>query len=381
MRLIVLGGAGIIGRVVVRDLVRYIRNAEIVVGERDLEKAEAYVKSLRAKNVQAVQVDAGDREQLARACKGASVVASCVRHDFNVGVMQACLQAKAHYVDLGGMFYFTKKELKLDAAFRKQGITGILGIGGAPGISNMLAVYGAAQLQLVKSVDIVFADIDTTKYEQKFVLPYSFKTLLDEYMMQPAVFQQGRLQFVKPESGKKVYDFGKEFGKQAGFLTLHSELATLPAFFKNKGIQRCEFRVTFPSAFSEVIESLIALGFASEKRVRIGGKESEIREMTARLMDQWIPKQGTRISDKELVRVILNDGEIVMDAITESDGIYPAGVLDTGVPCAIACQQLASGTIQKRGVFAPETAIEPAPFFAALAERGIVVKRNGKRVN
>ena len=382
MRFFVLGGAGIIGRTVVRDLVRYAKGAEIIVGERDVQKAKASVRTLRAKQVRAVAVDASDVTKMVRAFDGSSVVVSCVQYTFNLGVMEACLKTGAHYVDLGGMFHFTKKELKLHDAFKKQGITGILGMGGAPGLSNVLAASGARDLKNVTSVDIVFADVDSTKYIQKFVLPYSFKTLVEEYMMQPAVFERGKLHFVAPESGKKEYDFGKEFGKQTGFLTLHSELATLPNYFKAKGVQQCAFRVTFPTTFTETIETLIQLGFAGEEHIRVG-KDAELKtlDVTARIMDQWIPKAGTKINDKELVRVILNEGKVVMDAITESDGMYPAGVLDTGVPCAIAAQYLASGVVKRRGVFAPESVIEPELFFRELGRRGIQVLKNGKRVN
>lgn len=383
MKYVVLGGAGIIGRTVVRDLFRFTSD-EIVVAERDAQKAKQYAVTFHDARVKVAQADAGNVQQLTRVFKGAACVASCVRHEFNQSVMQACLNAGAHYADLGGMFHYTKKELKFGKAFRKHDITGILGIGAAPGISNVLAAYGARELPIVRSADIVFADVDHTKYEQTFVLPYSFKTLVDEYTMQPAVVHEGKLRFIAPGAGKKAYDFGEVFGKQQGFLTLHSELATLPAFFKAKGIQKCEFRVTFPPAFNEVVETLIRLGFASQEKVRVGKNELKIREVTARLMDMWIPKQGTKIEDKELVRVILN-GErkdaMVVDAVTESDGAYPAGVLDTGVPCAIACQMLASGVIQERGVFAPESVINAELFFAALCQRGIRVLKNGERVN
>lgn len=379
-RFFVLGGAGIIGRTVVADLANYAKGAEIIVGERDLKKATAYVRTLKAKNVCAVAADASDVAQLEQAFHGCDVVLSCVQYTFNPNVMQACLQTGAHYVDLGGMFHYTRKELALHDQFVRRGVTAILGIGAAPGISNVLAAYGARDVKQVKSVDIVFADVDITKYNQPFVLPYSFKTLIEEYTLEPVVFRGGKLVFVAPESGKKVYDFGPEFGKQAGFLTLHSELATLPAYFKERSIRQCEFRVTFPEVFTQTIETLIKLGFASVKTVEVNGESEKIINVTARIMDQWIPKAGTNIRDKELVRVILNE-RIVMDALTESDGVYPAGVLDTGIPCSIAAQLLASGAVRKPGVYAPESILEPEAFFGELGKRGIKVLKNGKRVN
>ena len=76
-----------------------------------------------------------------------------------------------------------------------------------------------------------------------------------------------------------------------------------------------------------------------------------------------------------------NHEKVVMDAVIESDGVYPAGVIDTGVPCAIAAQFIASGIIEKSGVYAPESIIEPELFFKELGKRGIMVLKNGKKVN
>jgi len=54
-------------------------------------------------------------------------------------------------------------------------------------------------------------------------------------------------------------------------------------------------------------------------------------------MDKLVPKEGVRIKDKEIIRVILNGNKIV-DAVTQSNGKISAGVLDTGIPCSIAAQ-------------------------------------------
>lgn len=381
MKYVVLGGSGIIGTIVVMDLAKTTKDDQIIIVERKLKKAEKYANSFKSTRVKAAQADVSNQKQLAQVCKGADVVLSCVRHDFNLGIMKACIHAKANYVDLGGMFHFTKKELKLDKLFRKNKIVGILGMGAAPGITNLLAAHGGKNLKKVESIEIVFADVDYTKYNQPFILPYSFETLIEEYTMPPAVFRNGRLSFAEPLSGIKKYDFGKEFGKQEGFLTLHSEIATLPSYFRKKGIKKCEFRVTFEEEFNKTMKMLIDLGFGKNEMIRAEKNEINILKASSEIMGRLLPKEGTKIKDKDILRVIINKGKVVMDATTESDGKYAGGTLNTGIPCSIAAQLIANGKIGNYGVHGPESAIDTDLFFKELAKRKIKVFKNHRKIN
>lgn len=367
MHFVILGGYGIIGSSVARDLFRTSRDCRITIAGRDTAKTHSFARSFASKRVVGRSVDISDTEELTRCLKAADVVINCVQYSLNISVMRVCIRAKTNYVDLGGMFHTTKKQLKLDGAFKRIKRTAIIGIGAAPGISNLLAAYGSRSLKKVTVIDIAFAGSDHTE-SPPFVLPYSFKTLVDEYTEQPAVFRNGKIIYVTPRSGRKKYDFGR-FGRQEGFLVLHSEIATLPAFFRHKGIRTVEFRATFSRYFSKTIETLIDLGFTSVPVV----------DITTRIMDRLVPPK--KIKDRELIRVTLNTGTVTMDAITASDGKTPAGILDTAVPCSIAAQFIARGDIRSFGVLSPERAIAPIPFFEELRKRDIEVYRNGRPIN
>lgn len=377
---VVLGGYGRIGKAVVNDLFKFAQDSEIIIAGRDKNKTILYANSFNSKRVKYQKVDINNEKELVNLLRGKDVCLNCVQYYFNLAIMKACIKAKTNYVDLGGMFHMTKKQLGLCKEFMVVGKCAILGIGGAPGLSNVLASYAGSKLKKVNSIEIVFADVDYTNYNQSFVLPYSFKTLIEEFTLKPAVFRNGKTIFVEPHSGMKEYDFKKEFGKQKGFLTLHSEIATLPNYFRKKGIKKCEFRVTFPASFIETIEKLIDLGFSSNENVMFGGKEIKIIDVTAKVVDELIPRQGIRIKDKEIIRVVINNLDII-DAVTKSDGRLNAGVLDTGIPCSIAAQMIANEKIPKSGVFAPEETLNPDYFFKELKRRKIIIYENGRVVN
>jgi hypothetical protein len=46
----------------------------------------------------------------------------------NLNVMQAALAAKIHYIDLGGLFTWTRRQLKLHQDFLRAGLTAIIGM-------------------------------------------------------------------------------------------------------------------------------------------------------------------------------------------------------------------------------------------------------------
>src|SRR3989337_2243395 len=136
MQIVVLGGAGIIGRVIALDLAR--DDIEIVIGDRDLAGAERTAQQV-GKRARAVQIDVTDVEALAKVLRGAAVCVNSTLYYYNLDVMRACLKAKVNYLDLGGLFHVTRQQLELDRDFRDGGLTAVLGLGSCPGVANVQA--------------------------------------------------------------------------------------------------------------------------------------------------------------------------------------------------------------------------------------------------
>src|SRR4051812_30220150 len=140
VRIVVLGGAGAMGRITVRDLVETApENVEIVVADSNEAAAKDLAKRVHRRGVESVVANASDVRGTAKMLGGAFAVINCTQYEWNVKVMQAALSAGAHYVDLGGLFHKTNEQLELHEAFQKAELTAILGMGAAPGITNVLA--------------------------------------------------------------------------------------------------------------------------------------------------------------------------------------------------------------------------------------------------
>jgi saccharopine dehydrogenase-like NADP-dependent oxidoreductase len=381
---VLLGGAGAMGQITARDLSETLpAGATVVLADYHLDKAQALAASFPRQNVTAVKVDIHHPAETLKALKGATVLLNTLPYQYNLEVMDLALKLKAHYVDLGGLFHMTRKQLELHEAFVQAGLTAIVGMGAAPGITNLLAKHAADALDTVQEIHIRLGGLDRTRYRPKPVLAvsYSFKTILEEFSWQPALFTKGRFRFVKPMSGRDPHRFPKPIGIQYPMYTLHSEVATLPLSYKSKGVQEVSFKIAFPPEFVTHVQFLRDLGLAAHEPVNIQGQAiAPVDVVNHVVMNQPTPVVVGEVEQYEVLRAvvkgILNGKKItrIVDCFTQGMPAWGIGTdIDTGTPPAIAAQMLVNGQIHQRGVLAPEVAIDPALFFAELEKRQMFV--------
>ncbi len=383
----VVGGAGAMGRITVRDLTETCAPSdEVLVADYDLAKAEALAASLSrpgAPRLRAARVDVRDHAATAAALRGAAVVVNAVQYQWNLDVMEAALLAGAHYVDMGGLFHVTRRQLELDGRFRAAGRLALLGMGAAPGITNVLARHGAEGLDEVREIHCRVSGADLTRYASTPALPvaYSLKTILEEFSMKPAVFTKGRLTFVPPMSGDAPHRFPPPVGVRRPMYTIHSEVATLPASFAARGVREVSFKIAFDPEFVDRVRFLRDLGMASHEPIDLTGVKVRPIDVVDRVaMSQPPARPVGRLRQYEVVRSVvkgLAKGKKVTWVVDcHARGMPAWGIgldIDTGSPPAVAAQMLAAGEIDARGALAPEVAVPCAPFFARLARRGMKV--------
>ena len=353
---VVLGGVGAIGRVVVRDLFESHRQNHITIADFNEAGARAYARAFRGRRVSAAFADATRPRQLANLFRGHAVVVNCTQHDFNVTVMRAALMAKVHYVDLGGLFVHTRRQLRLRQQFKRAGLTAILGAGCAPGITNVMTRAAVERLGRAQSVRILVGSKDFNPPSDGFYFPYSAQTIVEELTLTPWIFERGRFCELKPRTGWEQVRFPQPVGKQWLVRTRHSELATLPLTFRGNGLKFCDFKVGFDRVFvREVVQ-----------RLRAGWTMREFAKL---------PAPRAKPDDYEIARVVARGprGVVTIDCHAKANRRWQAsaGDIDTGCPPSIVAQMVATGLIAQRGVLAPEVAIPAGPFFAELRKRGM----------
>src|SRR5258707_6400447 len=215
------------------DLARTSDFAEIVIADADLTRAEALAAELGGGRVRAISVDAKDETALTESLRGFDVVANCTTYHFGLIVTRAAINAGVNYLDLGGL-YNTPKQLEMDEAARRAGVTICLGAGATPGVTNLMARAAADQLDQVDEVHIAFASFRSIAPS-----PGLLDTVLDEFSPDSKRFYWQDGQFIETAafSGAKKVRFADPVGEIETFYVPHSETHTIHRFI-GKGMRR-----------------------------------------------------------------------------------------------------------------------------------------------
>src|SRR5258706_11471669 len=375
MHILVLGGAGAMGRVAVRALTAYSDVDLVTIADHNEQRAHDVAAALNSSKIQIKRVDVTNEERLRELLRGASVALNAVEYVFNLPILKACIQEKVHYADLGGLFHMTRRLMDLHAEVEAAGITAILGMGGTPGVTNLLARAAVDKLDRVDSIKVQLGCSDTPPSTAPLVAPYSIRTILDEFTKQPQVFQDGAWYPQPPLSGQEEMIFPLPVGRATAIYSLHSECASFPVSFRDKGIRHVSFKIAFPPDFMTKLKFLVDLGFGSAEPITVQGVKVSPREVLAQLLDM-VPAEDVEPQDCDVLRIVAagqTNGQPV--EITNQIVVLPyrrwgisAGALDTGTPLAIAGRMLANGEITRRGCFGPEACVPTAPFFRELAK-------------
>jgi saccharopine dehydrogenase-like NADP-dependent oxidoreductase len=378
VKIAVVGGAGAMGRVTVADAARSDGVEEVWIVDRDAGAAERTRAWVSSPNV---SVRTGD---LATSVTGADAVVNAASHRLNVDVMRACLEAGAHYTDLGGLYWWAVEQYELDAAFADAGLSAAISMGAAPGITNMLAAAAAEGFDTIESIECVDATIPGRDWspDETYVPPYAAGTLVDEFSEPAPVFLDGKIELLPAGSGARVYRFPE--GEVECVYTIHSEPATLPRSYADRGIRRVEWRLGLPPADSVRLRSFVAAGLASREAVVVGGAEVVPRDVLVAVL----ARQKDAPADPDAVerlRSIVVGSRAGERAESHADVLVtpPAGIdvdqgaYATGVPPSIAAQMLVRGDRLRPGVGGPEAMLPVGPFFTELAARGIHLELSG----
>lgn len=353
-RFVVLGGAGTIGKIVVRDLFETHPDNQILIADYNGPAARMLAESFKDARVEAKFADARQPKELVRLLNGRCVAINCLQHNFNLCVMEAAHRAGVHYVDLGGLFSWTRKQLRLDKKFRSAELTAVIGMGCAPGITNVLAAYAASQLDKVRSIKIRVGSMDFNEPSSKIWFPYSAQTIIEELTLKPWIFRGGKFRQIPPRTGWECTELPEPVGKVWTLWTRHSEVATLPLSFRTKGLKYCDFKVSFDREFVDEVM----------KRFNSGWTLQQFKNL---------PTPEYNPHDYEISRVIVDAITVDCHAKAKPEWQANAGDMDTACPPSIVAQMIADGLIDRHGVLPPEVAVPIQPFFTELEKRGLKI--------
>jgi saccharopine dehydrogenase (NAD+, L-lysine-forming) len=352
----VLGAAGTIAPAIVRDLAESEEVARMTLLDLDSGRAAAVADAHGGGKASARAVDAADIDALTAALEDADVLVNSASYRVNLEAMRACLAAGCNYLDLGGLYWMTQRQLELAEQFERAGLLAILGIGSSPGKTNLMAARAVRDLDgHPETIEVAAAGRDFGADEDgRLRPPYAIQTLLDELTMEPVVLCGSEPARIAPLTPGGEVDFGRPIGSAETIFTLHSELAT---FAESFSCQNASFRLSLAGPLLERLEQLVG---ASAEEVAAASREAAS------------PSEHT--VSVHLVTVRAVGGQTVQArAVSEPHLGLGGSVVSTAAPAAAAVRLLARGSLSATGARPPELCIDPEEMFAELQLRGCAV--------
>lgn len=380
---VVLGADGIQGLIATKALL--LKGYSVLTADLYQTKIRKLLREFKNRKAIFKHIDLRSLEQTINLLKksGADTVINCADMYWNINVYKACIETNMHCVDLGSWIELTRQQLNMDKKFKNKNRTAITGCGSVPGIGNVMLKYASLKFDELKSVDVGFSWNSNMK---KFVVPFSMKSILEEFTYDPRLIENGEWVQKKPLSIVRERNY-RAIGKQKCFLVQHPELFTFYKYFKNKGLKNVRFFAGFPEHSLVKIRSLIDLGFHSDKPLKIEGVKIAPFDLLAPVLKKLDTPQGYKEQENLWVETVgIKNGKpkkILMECIVPPvNGWEDSGCnIDTGFPAVIMAEMIKDGRIQNRGSFAPEAIIPPEEFFKELQKRNFVVYENGKTIN
>ena len=348
-----------------------------------LERAQRVAAEHGLGRTTAAAVDAGNPVQLARELDGTgvSVVVNAASYQVNLPAMEAAVAADCHYVDLGGLYHTTWKQLALHDRFVAAGCTAVVGLGASPGKTNLMAALAVASLDEVHELHVAAAATDPTPQGHTGLsAPYAIDTIFDELTLPAIVLRDGVPVEVPALSSGDEVTFPDPIGPRTSVFTIHSELATFPTSFP--GLREASFRLSLAPALADRVELLARCGLADLDPLKLPDGTSVVPRQ---VLLASIARSGAALPPSNHTTAVhtvdatgVRDGAIVtvrVDAVTvphERWGLG-GGVVSTAAPAAEAARRLLRGDVAGVGVLAPEVAFEPRSFLDALAASGCTI--------
>jgi lysine 6-dehydrogenase len=375
MRVLVLGGAGAVCKETTRDLATYSSFEEIVVADANLAAVETLIGSIGDKRLKALPFNADDYDGMLQLFPEFDVVANGLPFKYDLPVNQACVAVGVNGLDLSSedpQFQLHEEALGKDMVF-------IPGVGATPGITNMMVARAADVLDAMEEVEIFFAAFRCLAPAPGLLATTLWEFVPEEEDRAEVYFEDGTWHPTPPLSGGIDVTFHDQIGTQTVYYVPHDESQSMPRSYPS--LRRAAVRGCFPPHVMALMGALMRGGFLTSRVVQLDETAMPaVDAVRALLWDNPISRENPVWAYGLVVEVLGERAGRRVKCSYRTDhppqevwGGEAAYFKNVGIPLAIGAELIATGQVSARGVLPPEISLPVAPFFEALAKRGITV--------
>ena len=351
MAKVIVLGAGMVGTVMAADLL-----ADAFI---DVTLADVRPEALRGAagrigpRLRTVQADLGEVETLKRTIAPFALVLGALSSRIGFQTLRAVVESGKNYCDIS---FMPQDAWELDELAKANGVTAVVDCGVAPGMSNMLAGFGDAQLDQCERIEIYVGGLPRERrWPFQYKAGFSPHDVIEEYTRPSRVVEHGRIVVKEALSEPELMDF-PGVGTLEAFNTdgLRSIANFIKAPFMKEKTLRYPGHIELMRVFRET-------GLFGHDPVDVGGTQVRPIDLTSALMfPKWTYEPGEE--DLTVMRVLVEGtkrGQRVCytwDLLDFFDRTSQCTSMSrtTAIPCAIVARMIAAGQVRMRGVIPPE---------------------------
>ncbi len=371
-KVLALGGSGGMGRFAVSTCMDFDNVEEVIVADINADAAIAFANSMNGK-VSGIGLDVTNIDSLKMQMEKVDVVINTVGPFYKYGppVLESAIDRSCHYLDINDDWEPTLEMLQLHDKATSKSVTAILGMGASPGLTNMLGAAAIQELDEVKtlytgwSMDGAAAEEESSQSGVNAAMIHAVQQMTGKVRIQ----ENGKPKMVKPL--KKIEVDLPGFTKFKPRIFGHPEAITFPHHF-NTIINSINLAHGSGFVFLKWIMKLVDWKIISvEKAANIVQNLStairkELEEEETQNGDNLNITHSEDPPPLYAVASGIREGQQASCTATfNASGLISMGEA-TGIPLACGLKLLLDGRILKKGVFAPEGAIDPNDFFSEL---------------
>lgn len=370
-------GAGAAGTAITNLLIKEKAVKSVTVIDRNGHQLDELEERAKSPKLRVHRVALEKELSILSLIKGYNCVISALPYHKNYKMASLAIRAGINYVDLGGDNLTLRKQFELHSAARERNIFVIPSAGFAPGMVNILAMYGYDTFDSVKHVSMRAGGLPLNpKPPLNFHLSFSPVGLVNEYLNDVSVIENGKLLQRKALDGYETLTLESrpELGKLEAFYT--SGIAMALAEHLQDKVDSLSFKSLRYPGHRDIMKAFFELGFDSEQIIDIQSSQT-YRDLLVRQLQKHLPKN---IEDIVLAQVILTgvkDGKniertyelnLVRNELHETSAMMACTAL-SAVQTALFAGSPKIETIG--GVYVPELIVNREAYIEYMQEHGI----------
>jgi len=348
MRAIVLG-CGLVGGLIAKDLAKD-KDFKVTVADIDEGKLNKLTKET---GISGIKTDLSNSSDIKKIVSEQDIVIGAVPGFLGFNMLRSVIEAGKNIVDIS---FMAEDTLTLNELARSKGVTVVVDMGVAPGMSHMIVGYVDSLMNRTESATILVGGLPVVReWPYEYKIAWSPKDVIEEYIRPARLIECGKIVEKPALSDLELVDLPK--------------IGTLEAF-NTDGLRSLLYTIKIPSmkektlrypGYAEKMRMFRETGFFSDTEIEVGGVKVKPIDLTSKLL---FPKWELEEGEEELtVMRIVVQGEkegkklcYTYDLLDYYDKDEKATSMSraTGFPCAIMARLIAQGEFQYPGVCPPE---------------------------